>query len=521
MPSPSSAATPPRIAICGINLESNSFSPTATEADFRSLCYLEGEDAMTDARSGSPIIGMEAVGFIQAMDATGPWQPVPTVFGWGHPWGPVDEPFFQYMLDEMVRRIDAAGGVDAIYVGNHGAMLSTGNSDPDGEMITMLRRKVGPDVPIVVTFDLHANVSARTAEAADVVISYQTNPHVDMFERGEEAAHVVRAMLAGSATPQSAYIKLPIAAPTATLLTRAGPYADLIDYGQRRKRELGGAILNVSVVAGFVYADSASTGLSVIVTGRHALEPAQRLARDIADRAWADHERFQCELTPLDEAVATAVARGKDPALPAIIYADIGDNPGGGGGGDTTELLAALVDANAKGLLYGSFFDQALAAEALEAGVGAEIAAVFNRKPLTRFSTRYEVQAKVVAVSTEPFIARLGLYAGQKINTQPSCALQIGGEDGITVMVISNRYQNADPMFFEHLGFNITAARTVVVKSRGHFRTGFEPFFPPERVQEPDTPGFTSPILSRFNWKDLPRPVFPLDQETNWTPPNW
>ncbi len=517
---PSTAASP-RVAICGINLESNAFSPVATEADFRSLCYLEGEPGLADARSANPIVGMEAAGFVRTMDATGPWQPVPMVFAWCHPWGPVDQAFFEHMKAEIIRRIDAAGGADAVFVGNHGAMLATGSSDPDGDLLTLLREKLGPDVPIVGTLDLHANVSARSAKAADVLISYQTNPHVDMFERGEEAAHVIRAMLAGNATPQAAYVKLPIAAPTATLLSRAGPYADLIDYGQRRKRELGGAILNVSVVAGFVYADSPSTGMSVIVTGRHELEPAQRLAGEIARMAWADHERFQCELTPFDEAVASAVARGEDAKQPAIIYADIGDNPGGGGGGDTTELLAALVEAGAKGVLYGSFFDPALAKEAVAAGVGAEITAVFNRQPLTRFSARYEVPAKVVAVSTEPFIGRLGLYAGQTINAQPACALQVGGEDGITVVVISNRYQTADPMFFEHLGFDIAAARTVVVKSRGHFRSGFEPFFPPERVQEPDTPGFTSPILTRFDWQNLPRPVFPLDQETDWTPPNW
>lgn len=518
-------ATPPpiapKVAIISINLESNAFSPTAMEADFRSLCYLEGEEAMADARSGTPIVGQEPVGFIKTMDATGPWQPIPTVFAWCHPWGPVDQAFFQYILDEIVRRIDAAGGVDAVYVGNHGAMLAAGNSDPDGELLTMLRAKLGPDVPIVVSFDLHANVSARTAKAADVVIAYQTNPHVDMFERGEESAHTIRAMLAGNVTPHAAYVKLPIAPPTPALLTRAGPYADLIDYGQRRKREMGGAILNVSVVGGFVYADSASTGLSVIVTGRYALEPAERLAGEIARMAWGFHERFQCELLPFDQAVADTVTRGHDAKLPAIIYADIGDNPGGGGGGDTTDLLAALVKAQAKGVLYGSFFDQALAKEAVAAGVGAEITATFNRTPLTRFSSTYEVPAKVVAVSTEPFVGRLGLYAGQKLNAQPAAALQIGGEDGITVVVISNRYQTADPMFFEHLGFDIAKARTVVVKSRGHFRSGFEPFFPPEQVQEPDTPGFTSPILTRFDWKDLPRPVFPLDQETEWTPPNW
>ena len=89
------------------------------------------------------------------------------------------------------------------------------------------------------------------------------------------------------------------------------------------------------------------------------------------------------------------------------------------------------------------------------------------------------------------------------------------------VVVISNRYQTADPTFFEHLGLDIAAARTVCVKSRGHFRAGFDPWFPPERVVEVDTAGFTSPVLTRFDWEGLPRPVYPLDEETDWVPPNW
>ena len=160
-------------------------------------------------------------------------------------------------------------------------------------------------------------------------------------------------------------------------------------------------------------------------------------------------------------------------------------------------------------------------AEALTHGVGAEFHAVFNREPSTRFSKRFEATVRIRAISTEPFVGRLGLYAGMQINASPSCALEIGGPDGITVVVISNRYQTADPMFFEHLGLDIGLARTVCVKSRGHFRTGFEPWFPPERVIEVDTEGFTSPVLSRFDWTDLPRPVFPLDHDTDWVPPNW
>ena len=511
-------ANAPRIAICGIDLESNAFSPPATEADFHKLCYLEGEAILADARSAAPRCIADVAGFVTTMDVTGPWTPVPRVYTHCHPWGPADQAFFDRTVDKIIAGL---GDVDAVFVANHGAMLTTDSQDPDGDLLQRLREAVGPDVTLVVTLDLHANVSTRMAEAADVLIAYQTNPHVDMFERGEEAAHVVRGMIGGALKPQSAFVKLPIAPPTTTLLTREGPYADLIDYGQRRKRELGGAILNVSVLGGFVFSDAPRAGMAVVVTGRTALEPAQRLARDIAERAWADRERFQKPLMPVAEAVAGSLQRSVEPGLPAVIYADSGDNPGGGGGGDTMELLSALVAAKARGVLYGSFHDPALAAEALERGVGAEFHAVFNRDPATRFSQCFEAKVRVCAISTDPFVGRLGLYAGMQINTAPSCALEIGGPGGITVVVISNRYQTADPMFFEHLGLDIAMARTVCVKSRGHFRTGFEPWFPPEQVVEADTEGFTSPVLSRFDWTDLPRPVFPLDQDTDWVPPNW
>ena len=99
-------------------------------------------------------------------------------------------------------------------------------------------------------------------------------------------------------------------------------------------------------------------------------------------------------------------------------------------------------------------------------------------------------------------------------------ALEIGGEGGITAVVISARHQTADPVFFETLGLDIGAARTVCVKSRGHFRAGFDLWFAPEQVYEIDTPGVTAPVLDRFEWKGLPRPVYPLDPDTVWTPPS-
>src|SRR5207249_8048884 len=146
--------------------------------------------------------------------------------------------------------------------------------DPEGVLFERIRNIVGPDVPVVATFDLHANVSDRMVDLIDAFIGYRTNPHLDMRERGAEAASVMRELLAGMKT-ERVRLRLPIVPPTVTLLTAAGPYAEMIELGQRRMIP---AIVNVSVMGGFAYADTAKNGLSVIVTARGDRREAAALA---------------------------------------------------------------------------------------------------------------------------------------------------------------------------------------------------------------------------------------------------
>jgi microcystin degradation protein MlrC len=98
----------------------------------------------------------------------------------------------------------------------------------------------------------------------------------------------------------------------------------------------------------------------------------------------------------------------------------------------------------------------------------------------------------------------------------PSALLDL---DGIRLVVISYRQQCLDPMQFEQFGLDPALVRTIVVKSRGHFRAGFDGYVPAERTYEVDCPGLTSPNLATFPWTRLPRPVYPLDEHTSWTPP--
>jgi microcystin degradation protein MlrC len=506
---------PPRIALCGFILESNAFAPSATEADFRGRYYFEGQEILEESAKTHSVMPMEMSAFVGAMNATGAWSPVPLILTGCQPWGPVDSAFFRRTVDGMLARLENAGQVDGVFVANHGGMTATEDHDPDGEMLNRLRKAVGPDVPVIVTLDLHANISESMVDATEVIVGYQTNPHVDMAERGEEAAFLMRLLLAGTRA-RAAFVRLPLVAPSVALLTASGPYGALMDLGQRRKREYGGEILNVSVFGGFAFSDTPKNGLAVVVTARDEEAPARALAEEIAGRAWAERARFKKTLTSIEDGVKLALETAADPDLPPVIFSDAGDNPGGGGGGDTPYLLKALTEAGARGVLCGSFFDPPLAAEAHVQGEGATITAVFNREQRTRYGERFEVAARVVSLSDGEMVGRRGIFAGRRVQLGPSAALEIGGEGGIRVVVISARQQTADPVFFEQFGFDVGAARVVCVKSRGHFRAGFDVWFAPRQVHEIDTPGLTSPVLERLEWRGLPRPVYPLDEDTPW-----
>ncbi len=335
----------PRVALLGFSIECNKFAPAATRAHFAARTLLEGDDIVLEARAATPGMLPETPGFVAAMDASGPWVPVGVALAMTEPNGPVEHGFFVELLDTIERRLKAALPVDAVYICSHGAGLTTEEDDPDGLLFERVRRIVGPDVPVAATLDLHANVSARMVASIDAFIGYRTNPHLDMRERGAEAAAAIREMLAGL-RPQAAFIRLPIVPPTVTMLTAAGPYAEMIEFGQRRDEP----------------GDHQRVGDGRVCLCRHRRQrahgrrdraPRQACGRGVGARdrriGWDNRARFYPRLTALDEAVARALAVGRDRSLPALAFADVADNPGGGGRGNTIFLLRAFYEAGVRG----------------------------------------------------------------------------------------------------------------------------------------------------------------------------
>lgn len=503
----------PKVAIAGFALEANSFSPVSTREDFEKSCWHEGAIITELARQTSNLPA-EVTGFYARMDEKGPWTPVPTIVIGAPPGGPVVQAVWTEFMDKLEKSLRAALPLDAVYVSNHGASSAEHLDDTEGDMMTMIRGIVGPDVPVIATHDLHCNVSERTVDALDALISYRTNPHVDQRERAAEAADLLQEMLGGLKT-QKAFIRMPITPPSVTLLTARGPYADLVNMGTAMMQTPAqGPIANVSVSAGFVFSDLPKCGITICVTSRGDLPAAQACALKLARAAWADRGRYVPDTLEIPEAIVKA----QQTTVP-LLFADVADNPGGGGRGNTSWLLAAFSASKIPGVLLGVFIDPELAQQAHKAGEGREFDAVFNATE-SQFSKRFTARARVLKLTDGEGLGRRGILRGKKFSLGPSALIELI-DTGTRVVVGSLRRQLCDPAMLEMHGIDIATVRILIVKSRGHYRAGFDEFFPESQIFDVDSPGLTTPNLKNVDFKRLPRPVFPLDQDATWKEPAW
>lgn len=500
----------PRIALGGFFLESTRAARVSGADAFRQGLDLAGDALLTELVSDGARLPVEMLGFSTQMDRLGPWEPVPLRLAVAPSGGPVDHSFFDALCANIEARLALAGPVDAVLLTVHGGALSTRDEDPEGALLLRMRSRLGPAVPLVVVADLHAHVSDRMARALSGLVACRTFPSVDRFERGQEAARMVRQMIE-QGPGEVERVQLPLLTSVAVQAIAPGtPLSDLVAQGQQA---LDDDILNVSLCPGFALADAPGCGFGVVVTARAgAREAARQTAHALAARVWASRARFEQPLTPLAEAVAAALAAGRGQRRP-LALADVGDNPGEGGSGNTTGLLRALVEAGVERAVLGVFADASLARQAHAQGVGARFEAHFNRDRTSPLAEPWRHPAQVLALSNGHFTGRQGLAQGTQRTMGPSALLQVGG---VQVAVVSIRQQLLDPAQLEVLGVDLAAVRVLAAKSREHFRAGFQGFAAPQDSLAVDSPGLTTPNLRSLAWTGLTRPIYPLDPEATW-----
>ena len=423
--------------------------------------------------------------------------------------GPLVDDDFRTIVSEVVDAVTVATAeepLDAVIVLGHGAGRTTDDLDSDGTFLDALRSTVGPDAVVVVVLDFHANVSDRMCDAVDAVVGYRTNPHVDIAERVAEAADHVHRMLNGVPSVVVSH-RLPMVLPQIAQLTSGDePLGQVVASGQAR---CVAPVRNVSVFGGFSLADVPDSGVSVCVTvDAGGEEQAADVVCALTGSLWDQRHRYRLHATPLDESIAVAIAASTGARRP-VLLADVADNPGGGAPANSTFVLDALSAAGVTGVVMGLQCDSAVVDVAWQAGVGATVDVTLNAGSTSELAVPFTAAATVVALVDEPLCPMRGVYAGSTRHPGRCCALRIGG---IEIGVSSLPVQCADDDTLRHVGLDPAAARVVVVKSRGHFRAGFDHLFTPEQIVEVGAPGVATPELHTLTWQWLPRPVFPLDE---------
>lgn len=497
---------PARVAVCGYMNESNALADTITLAHGLDARQFPGGLAAT-WEAGALIRRLHELRTVEVVELP-VWE-----FG---ATGPLAGDDFRTLVSTILRDLDAAvhadGPIDAMVVLGHGAGRTTDDLDPDGTFLAALREHVGPHVPMVVVLDFHANLSAAMCDAVDSVVAYRTNPHVDIEDRLVEAADHVDRLLAGQATGV-VWARMPMVLPQIAQLTT--PDEPLGEVMQMAEALSVAPVRNISVLGGFSLGDVPECGMAVVVTVDSGHEDhASRIAEHLCREAWARRDRYRLHTVPLDAAVVEAVRASRGERSP-VILADTADNPGGGAPGNTPFVMQALVEAGVSDAIIGLHCDQHVVAAAFDAGVGATIEIEFNAGSTRPLAPPWRTTATVTALNDQQLVPTRGVYKDSPRHPGRSCALSISG---ISVGITSHKVQCADDSSLHHIGLRPESARVVVVKSRGHFRAGFDHLFAGDQIIEVGAPGVATVDLWSVPWQHVPRPAFPLDEITAFEP---
>lgn len=486
-----------RIAFGGISHETSTFAPSPTTLqDFESgLGLFRGEEIIERFRGTNNCSG----GFIAGAEKHG-FPLVPLLWTFAYPGGLIVRADYESLKTEFLDRLRNAGEIDGVLLDLHGAMVVEGIDDGDGDFIAAVRAIVGPKCPIVATFDLHGNHTQKRIEAADAVIGFDTYPHVDMMERGIEAADLIVRTIRGEVRPMSALRELPLFWSAACQITSHPPIDEafrLVHEVERRK-----GILSVTLATGFPWADVPQMGASVIVVADGDPSMARHTADEIGDWVWKRRQRWH--RTPMT--VAEALSKGDQAGRYPVVLADMADNTGGGAPGDSTEVLRTFVERDLPDTLLLYLVDPATAEQAHAVGVGATIHATLGGKSHEMQGTPVPLDAEVIALSNGKFTYDGPMYAGLTGDLGRSAWLR---HRGANVVVVSARMQPLDQAFARTLGIDCTNMKYIAVKSAVHFRSGFEKIA--GNIFNIDAQAIHTHNFAKLPYRRRRKPMYPLE----------
>ncbi len=479
--------------------ETNTFASLATDlAAFERLVLARGGDEITSRLENT---NTETAGYMDAARDHG-WELVFTVAAMANPLGRVTDDAFEHVAGLITEGLKQSRPVDGIALALHGAMVSDAHEDAEGEVVRRLREIT--HVPICCTLDLHANVAPAFAEKVDILCSYLTYPHIDMRARARRAGDLLHRAMGGDIAPRVFFSRRAMLQGADGGRTDVEPMIALQAKAARFMADHPG-VLDISINAGFSQADIHDVGPSVTVTGDGDDPVFKEMADDLMADIWEARDVVNNRY--LDVTEAADIARRFNHTGKPLVIADYADNPGAGAYGDATNLLKAMLEAGLDEACFGALHDPAAAATLVAAGAGARMTLPLGGKTDPSFGgPPLDLSGEVIATSDGVTVLDGPMFAGMTKSFGPTAVFRT---DGIDVLVVSNLMQIIDLQQFLAHGIDPRRKKTVALKSMQHFRAAYESMA--ERVIVCDSGALATPDLSRFTYRHVRRPLYPLD----------
>lgn len=470
-----------KILIGQIIHETNTFSNVPTDiAKFKEWDLHYGTDVIQKHRGVRYYLG----GMIAACEDNG-IEYVPTLSAMALPAGLIPEETYLRLKNELLDAIRNQESFDAIALSLHGAGVVEGIDDMEGDLLQAVRAEVGSNIPIVVSLDLHANLTEQMVSNADITLGNILYPHEDCYEIGYETITLLKQYTESRIKPVTHLINLPLIMPTYT--TELSPMKDLNDACAQAEQDE--KVLDCTIYHGFPYTDIEQMGVSVLVTTNDDPELAEHTAKQIAREIWNVKEELFVNHPSPEEGLKLALAHEGNP----VILNETSDNPGAGTPGDGTYLLRAMLEAKIEKSCFGFMCDPEVANIAHKAGAGTHIDVNLGGKTDDLHGESLKVHAYVKSLTDGKFIQSSPMGRGNQVNLGKSARLIINGVD---VLVTSINTQVKDEVFFTLHGIDISEYKVVGLKSSSHFRAGFNPIS--SKIITVDSPGLSTLDLSVF-----------------------
>lgn len=491
-----------RVFTASIATETNTFGPLPTGWP----SWLEGGYAPAGRHPDHMTFFAAPLWALRQVAPQRGWTVVEGLVAGAQPSGVTPRAVWQRLRDELLADLRAAGPVDLVLLGLHGAMVADGVDDCEGELLAAVRAIVGPQVVVGAELDPHTHLSAAMVQATDLLVAFKHYPHTDMLERAHELLALAEATVQRRIRPTAGV------ADTGAILvlhTTREPARGFVQRIQALEGHDG--VLSISVIHGFPYGDVPDMGTQVLVYTDGDAAAAQALARQLADELLALRDALETPHPDMDQAFDQALAL---PGAGPAVLADRADNPGSGSPGDSTYLLRRLLERAAgpdggpnAGLVpavLGPLWDAAAVRTAFEAGEGAQLALRLGGKTGPSSGEPLDTFARVVALRPAAHMTGLG---GTPLPLGDAALLDLG--HGVQVVLVSQRQQAMGTDLFTQFGVDLAAQRTVVVKSAQHFQAAFAPLA--RGVVYVGAPGAASPHLHTLPYQRIRRPKWPLD----------